>query len=162
MAAGLTAALARVGTIIEGCDATAGWTKSEQRIVSLMGDDVSSSGVDHKYWLDSVPRRPVGAIAGGHHDRLYAVDVELARYWGGGDCLGRDFLGLLKSLEAEANIVEQSLMDRPQNWNFSTTGIALINMAQSARIIGGAPSVMIWKIELELYIRQPNVAAAVA
>jgi len=162
MAAGLTAALERVGEIVEGCDAMAGWRKSQQRITSLEDSDVSSAGVDHKYWLDSSPRRQVGAIAGSDHDRTYTVAVELARYWGGGDNTSRDFLGLLKALEAEADIVEQSLTERPQNWAYATTGIAVINLAQSARVIGRAPSILIWKIELSLYIRQPDVAAAVA
>ena len=162
MAAGLTSALARVGEIIEGCDAAAGWRKSKQRITSLEDDNVSSAGVDHKYWLDSSPRRSVGAIAGSHHDRQYVAAVELARYWGGGDSASRDFLGLLKSLEAEADIVEQSITERPQNWAFATTGIAVINLVRSARVIGRAPSILIWKIELNLYIRQPDVAAAVA
>jgi hypothetical protein len=164
VAKGLTASLERIATIIEGADSTAGWTRSELRLTTLQGDQTQAAGIDHKYWLGSTPQRnQPAAIAGSLLTMRYTVIIELARYWGGGNKLDKDYYGLVRSLEAEANIIEQTVM-LPNNWDKDNTGIILINMPKPTAIREptAAQPILLWVITLEVTIRQPKVAATVS
>jgi hypothetical protein len=163
VALGLTAALDRLAVVVEGCDSTAGWERSEQRITTLLDDLKGSSGLDHKYWLGGrAARHQPEAIAGSHLTMAYDVTIELARYWGGGDALDRDYFGLLKSAEAEANIVEQSIQ-LLSNWARATTGIVLVNQPEPAQVVSPSDEkpILLWVIALRVMIRQPKVAVTV-
>jgi len=158
VAAGLTAALDRIAAVVEGVGS---WRRAERRITTLTDENLSSSGLDRRYWLRASPRSAEGLMAGSHHDRRYLVTVELARAYGGGDRLSRDYFGLMQLLEAEADAVEQSLVEQPGNWDYATTGILLVNLENSELSNTAAPGVMVWVIDLELLIRQPHMGAAV-
>lgn len=163
MAAGLSTSLERLITIIEGCDSSSPWNRSEQRIYTLQEGDIAYSGLDFKYWIGSGPtREQPEAISGNLMTMRHTVQIELARFWGGGDNINRHYYGLLKALESQANIVEQSILYQP-NWAYSSTGIILINLAFPSSIIPPEPSrpLFLWVITLEIFIRQANAAATV-
>lgn len=160
MAKGLNAAVGRFHTIIEGCDSTAGWVRSAQRISSMMDPNLLPGAIEHKYWVVGKERDQRPAVQGNLVTTNNMVVVELARHFGGGDRLGRDHSALHRSLEAEGNIVEQSLL-HPNNWDISNTGIILVNMDKGEVIELENIPVLLWKAEFEVMIRQAQVAVVV-
>lgn len=164
MAAGLSAALERIAAIVEGCDTAAKWRRSTRSIASFRGtESMTAAGIDHKYWLGSSPsREQPEAISGSHHTQRHLVALELARYWGQGDRINSDYYGLLKSLEAEALVVEHSLLHQ-NNWDYTNTGIILINLSEPSVVEPPADDmpVFLWSILLELTIRQASAAVVV-
>jgi len=159
--AGLSDALDRIVTIVEACDE---WTRSEKRVYGFDADpDTGADGIEHTFWINATPRNAVGLVTPkAHHQRRYGIIIELARFYGEGDLLGREWFSLMKSIEAEANIVEQSLDQAPNNWNFASSGIILINLDESELLEPSHDNIMVWRITLDVLVRQPDVSVAVA
>jgi hypothetical protein len=159
MAKGLSAAIARIATVIEGCDDST-WKRSRQRISGMKDPNVISSGLDGKYWVHGKVRKERAIVHGSLITTNNTVFVELARYWGKGDRLQKDHYNLHQTLEAQADIVEQSLLLQT-NWAVSDTGVILVNMRQGIVEELQTPEILLWTAEFNVMIRHPKVATVV-
>lgn len=151
MAAGLTAALARLQAVIEGVRSSpTAWVRSTQRL-STLDTPEGLTVVDYKYWLELGPRNIEHPVVGSLVDHRWEVTVELARAWGGPDMLKGDDLAMMKTIEAQAVAVEHSLLNM-RNWATSTTGIVLINLRPGQAFVFKRPMVL-WTINLDVTLR---------
>jgi len=159
MAAGLSAALTRFMKVIENCDSDTKWKKSEQRLSTLQTEEVLPGAAERKYWVMGKSRGQRPVVAANKVTTINSVFVELSRFWGKGTKRSKDFIGLHQALEAQADIVEQSLLF-PNNWDRADTGVILVNLVQGT--VDEYGPLLLWVAEFEVLIRQDDVSTLVA
>lgn len=158
--AGIADTIARLRTVIEGADSTAGWSRSKQRLSTFEGGEALAAGLDHKYWLTVRPHQEVPIVSGNRVTLKARAELELARFFGGGDLLDRDHHGLHAALQIEADTVQQSL-EHPSNWDTTSTGLILCTLDRSDLGSPVVPQLMLWVVELDLQIRYARPATVV-
>jgi len=161
MAAGIDATLSRLETVVQGCDSSAEWRRSLQRLSTLEDAEALGAGLDLRYWLTLTPHEEVPIVSGALVTLKAKAELELARYFGGGSLMGRDFHALHKALQIQADTVQQSL-EHPSNWDTANTGLVLCTLARSRLAKPAAPDLLLWVIELDVMIRYARPATVVA
>ena len=156
MAAGLSSAIDRICAIIENCDPSTNWGRSHQRLSTLLGKETIPSGIDKKYFIHMRIRDERPVVTGSHVTTINKIELELARYYGGGELHSSEYYGLSKQLESQADIVEQCLL-YSNNWDSVNTGIWLIYMdgsEQTSQKLGS--NIMLRVLDFTVTIRQPK------
>lgn len=163
MAKGLAASIERIATITEGAPAGT-WKRSKQRLSTLQTEVALVGGeLDHRYFIAGRLRQQREVVCSSLTMSRVRIYLELARHWGGGDKLGKEFHSLHKTLEAESDVVEQSCLYQ-NNWDVTNTGIILVTLLNS-RVQENETQklpVLLWVSEFELMIRHPQSAVTVS
>lgn len=98
------------------------WHKSKERLTGL---EDSRFG-DRSYHVRSSRRNFHGPVQGNQQQTTVTITVELGRFLAGGTALGYDIQSLRDSLDNAAYSVSIAL-ERPANWDYSNTGIVIVN-----------------------------------
>jgi hypothetical protein len=159
MAAGLSAALGQFCTVIEGCGSS--YKRCTQRLSTLHATQVMVSGVDYRYWISTLERKERPVITGNLVTTENSIEVELARYFGQGDINSHEYYSLVKSMESESDLIEQSLLHK-NSWAPSTTGIWLVSLDTSKYSESSFDKrIMFRALVFSVIIRQPKIGVAV-
>lgn len=104
-----------------------GWSNTKERLSTLEDSRFS----DRSYYVKTDSRKFSGPVQSNIQQTELVVTVELGRVLAGGDALKFDIESLRDSLDSNGYNVSMS-MCLPVNWDYSNTGIVIINQEEES------------------------------